>query len=167
MRQQRGFIGKWALKRRPTMPSTKRKDPERERGYHAENESSSDEVRESHGPIILIPLIYILPLIFGLSGCFGGNATTESAKQNASTTQTREINLGLGDRLKKPVEHVDPEPKPEPLDPNWPTHNPDLPAIPEADRWCNAGSKVGTYGTIAGPVGSVYQAKTHPECPSL
>lgn len=127
------------------------------------NESSSDEVRESHGPIILILLIYILPLIIGLSGCFGGNATTETAEQNASITQTRKINLRLGDRLQKPVEHVDPEP--EPLDPNWPTTNPDLLAIPEADRWYNAGSKVGTYGTIAGPVGSVYQAKNSPGMP--
>ena len=129
------------------------------------NKSSSDEVRESHGPIILILLIYILPLIIGLSGCFGGNATTETAEQNASITQTRKINLGLGDRLQKPVEHVDLEPEPEPLDPNWPTTNPDLLAIPEADRWYNAGSKVGTYGTIAGPVGSVYQAKNSPGMP--
>lgn len=129
------------------------------------NKSSSDEVRESHGPIILILLIYILPLIIGLSGCFGGNATTETAEQNASITQTRKINPRLGDRLQKPVEHVAPEPEPEPLDPNWPTTNPDLLAIPEADRWYNAGSKVGTYGTIAGPVGSVYQAKNSPGMP--
>lgn len=129
------------------------------------NKSSSDEVRESHGPIILILLIYILPLIIGLSGCFGGNATTETVEQNEPTSQTREINLRLGDRLRKPVERIDPGPEPEPLDPNWPTTNPDLLAIPEADRWYNAGSKVGTYGTIVGPVGSVYQAKNSPGMP--
>ena len=38
MRPQHGFIGKWALKRCPTMPSARRKDPERERGYHAEQQ---------------------------------------------------------------------------------------------------------------------------------
>ena len=55
--------------------------------------------------------------------------------------------------------------EPKPLDPNWPTTNPDLLAIPEADRWYNAGSKVGTYGTIAGPVASVYQAVNSPGMP--
>ena len=43
--------------------------------------------------------------------------------------------------------------------PSWPTTNPELLAIPESDRWYNASSRIGEYGTIAGPVRSVYQAK--------
>jgi len=44
-------------------------------------------------------------------------------------------------------------------DSRWPTNNSTLLAIPENDRWYTAKNRVGTYGTIAGPVVRVYQAK--------
>lgn len=37
-------------------------------------------------------------------------------------------------------------------DPRWPTANPALLAIPEADRWYNSRKRIGSRGTIAGPV---------------
>lgn len=40
-------------------------------------------------------------------------------------------------------------------DPRWPTTHPELLAIPEADRWYNSRERVGSHGTIAGPVASV------------
>ena len=46
------------------------------------NESSSDEARESRGPIIFMILIYALQLLIGLSGCLGGNATTKADPSN-------------------------------------------------------------------------------------
>ena len=42
--------------------------------------------------------------------------------------------------------------------PLWPTHNAQLLAIPESDRWYWAGDKVWTNCTLAGPVKEVYQA---------
>ena len=131
------------------------------------NESPSDEVRESRGPIIFMILIYALQLLIGLSGCLGGNATTKAdapaIEQEVSSPRiTRTDDWSNNFEYEHgPIEVAEPEP----LDPNWPTTNPDLLAIPEADRWYNAGSKVGTYGTIAGPVGSVYQAKNSPGMP--
>lgn len=54
---------------------------------------------------------------------------------------------------------------PEPLDPSWPTTNAEILAVPEEDRWYNASARVGSYGTIAGPVASVYQAVNSPGMP--
>lgn len=152
MRQQRGFIGKWALKRCPTMPSTKRKDPERERGYHAENKSSSDEVRESHGPIILIPLIYILPLIFGLSGCFGGNATTESAKQNASTLKRGRSTLGSVTGSKSRLSMSTLNLSPSRLTPTGPPTTPTFPPFPRPTAGATHARRLAPTGLSPGPL---------------
>lgn len=40
-------------------------------------------------------------------------------------------------------------------DPRWPTSNTELMAIPEADRWYNSRRRVGSHGTIVGPVADV------------
>lgn len=40
-------------------------------------------------------------------------------------------------------------------DPRWPTKDARLLSIPEVDRWYNARERIGSYGTIAGPVASV------------
>ena len=40
-------------------------------------------------------------------------------------------------------------------------------AIPESDLWDKAYGKIGQYGTIAGPVSSVYQAKNSPGQPTF
>jgi hypothetical protein len=47
------------------------------------------------------------------------------------------------------------ESEPAYSDERWPTTSPELLAIPEADRWYSSRAKVGSVGTIAGPVASV------------
>lgn len=51
------------------------------------------------------------------------------------------------------------------VDPIWPTTVPEIQAIPEEDRWYTAPSRVGTTGTISGPVASVHQVKSSPGMP--
>lgn len=131
------------------------------------DKSLYDEVKESRGPLIFMLLIYALPWLIGLSGCLSSNATTETdspaIEQNVPSSRDARTDDWADDFGYEydPIEVAEPKP----LDPNWPTTNPDLLAIPEADRWYNAGSKVGTYGTIAGPVASVYQAVNSPGMP--
>ena len=131
------------------------------------DKSLYDEVKESRGPLIFMLLIYALPWLIGLSGCLSSNATTETdspaIEQNVPSSRDARTDDWADDfgYEYEPIEVAEPEP----IDPNWPTTNPDLLAIPEADRWYNAESKVGTYGTIAGPVGSVYQAVNSPGMP--
>lgn len=131
------------------------------------NKTLSDEFRENRGLTIFVLLIYALPWLIGLSGCLSSNATTETdspaIEQNVPSSRDARTDDWADDFGYEydPIEVAEPKP----LDPNWPTTNPDLLAIPEADRWYNAGSKVGTYGTIAGPVASVYQAVNSPGMP--
>ncbi len=47
---------------------------------------------------------------------------------------------------------------PPPVDPLWPTRDPELLAVPESERWYTAHERVGTTTTVVGPVVRVYQA---------
>lgn len=84
-------------------------------------------------------------------------AKIESAQQLSNTNQSnlpdppRPPGTNPSDSL-----HGSPiEPEPTYSDERWPTTNSELLAIPEADRWYNSYKRVGSRGTIAGPVMSV------------
>lgn len=63
--------------------------------------------------------------------------------------------IGSDSDAGNPEPAASPDTGPTYSDPRWPTSNPELLAIPEADRWYNSWKRVGSYGTIAGPVASV------------
>lgn len=103
-----------------------------------------------------------------LPGCYSsyGSASqskADKAKEEASATEEYPV---YEDELPSAPEMPDYdfederayEPEPEPENPYWPTTAPELLAIPEEQRWYNAGSQIGTNCTIAGPVAEVYQA---------
>ncbi len=131
------------------------------------NKTLSDEFRENRGLTIFVLLIYALPWLIGLSGCLSSKATAETdspaIEQNASSPRAARTDDWADDfeYEYEPIEVAEPEP----LDPNWPTTNAEILAIPEGDRWYNANARVGSFGTIAGPVASVYQAVNSPGMP--
>lgn len=130
------------------------------------NGSISNETRESRSPLLLMLLFYMLPLLVGLSGCYSNDATG-----SGSPTVEREVATSHSTRSDDVADDFEFEytpfddAEPDPLDPRWPTTDAELLAIPEEDRWYNAGAHVGSYGTIAGPVASVYQATNSPGMP--
>lgn len=76
--------------------------------------------------------------------------STESAKQLSTSDANDPPSVPSGGLTETELES-----EPAYSDERWPTTSPELLAIPEADRWYSSRTKVGSVGTIAGPVASV------------
>lgn len=112
-------------------------------------------------------LFIVIALAF-FSGGFNGTSSDKTTTQSKSSTPTATAPTATtptSQASKTPSWQPPKSSKPTYQDARWPTTNPELLAIPESDRWYNAYSKIGEYGTIAGPVKSVYQAKDSPGMP--
>lgn len=109
---------------------------------------------------LMVGLFVALTLFFCSGGCSG--TTSNKPAQTKSTTPAATAKANQSSQM--PVAQTTAS-KPSYQDPRWPTTNSELLAIPESDRWYNASEKIGEYGTIAGPVKSVYQAKNSPGMP--
>lgn len=105
-------------------------------------------------------LFVVIALVF-FSGGFSGASNSNPSSQSKSSTPAATAPV-------RQAQQTTPQKKvsvPSYQDSRWPTTNSELLAIPESDRWYNAHLKIGEYGTIAGPVKSVYQAKNSPGMP--
>ena len=104
-----------------------------------------------------------LCVLYGLCGCgLSNSSSTTPSRDEVESTQHPDYHDVSSNDLRPHYEpdFTSPEP-PEPAyeDPRWPTTNPQLLAIPEAERYYNAWNHVWTTCTVAGPVVNVYQAK--------
>ena len=97
-------------------------------------------------------LFVVVALMFFSGGCSSPSSSKPSPAQSKSTTPAA---TAPANNTSMPVATQKKANVPTYQDPRWPTTNPELLAIPESDRWYNASSKIGQYGTIAGPVKSV------------
>ncbi|MHB1323464.1 MAG: hypothetical protein ACYCXZ_03845 [Coriobacteriia bacterium] len=96
---------------------------------------------------------YIIVAIFWISTAIPPSEPWDS---NATTTSSEVVTEeGVGEAYNWGETNASTSREPTYSDPRWPTTNPELLAIPEADRWYNSESRVGSYGTIAGPVADV------------
>lgn len=110
----------------------------------------------------MVGLFVVATLVFCSGGCSGTTSSKTSTQTKSSTPATTAT---TNQASKTPSWQQTVNNKPTYQDSRWPTTNSELLAIPESDRWYNAHSKIGEYGTIAGPVKSVYQAKNSPGMP--
>lgn len=104
----------------------------------------------------------VMALVF-FSGGFSGTPSSKTSSQAKSSTSAASVSVQQTSKASQSQQPVTSKPMYE--DSRWPTNNAELLAIPESDRWYNAHAKIGEYGTIAGPVKSVYQAKNSPGMP--
>lgn len=100
---------------------------------------------------VLFIILAVLLLLFS----FGSGCTPTKAQQYKENGKSEQ---------KDTTTNNDTYSKPK-VDTRWPTTEPELLSIPESQRWYTASSRIGTYGTIAGPVKNIYYAsnsKGHP-----
>lgn len=102
-------------------------------------------------------MFVVCTLVFCSGGCSG--MTSSKASQAKPSKPAATVTATTKNTATQPTFNQNKTAKPTYQDPRWPTTSPELLAIPESDRWYNAHEKIGEYGTIAGPVKRVYQAK--------
>jgi hypothetical protein len=125
-------------------------------------------MNKSSGSAKYIVGIIVVLLVFCYFGSIGNKNSDTSLKPVSTPSSTAGSTNTNSRNVIKPNTYTNtPIEREEPTyaDPLWPTTNSELLTIPEADRWYNSWNKIGTYGTIAGPVAGVFQATDSPGMP--
>lgn len=121
---------------------------------------------QRHVTAILLATMSILLgcCLFSMAACPGPNASHDSTSTNSVASSKPDKAKATKDASGNSSRTSENDAKsaqakvPDPVDPDWPTRNATLLAVPESERYYNAYKHVGEYHRVVGPVASVKYA---------